>query len=101
MTGGSLAAYGMFLVTSNIVHVDMQYIVDLTVSGKNNVRLTASVTRNGSPVRGIDVAFYYSFNGGDWIYIATSTTNPNGIARANYRITANGAYDFKAIAGVA
>jgi hypothetical protein len=97
MAGGGLAAYGMFFVTSNIVHVDMQYTVDLTISGQNNVRLTASVTQNGNPVRGIDVAFYYSFNGGDWIYFATSTTNGGGFARASYRITGNGVYDFKAM----
>ena len=100
IVGGSLAAYGMFFVSSNIVHVDMQYIVDLRVTGRNNIMLRAIVSQNGNPVSGIDVAFYYSFNGGDWIYFATSTTNRNGVATASYRITGNGVYDFKAIVSV-
>jgi hypothetical protein len=61
--------------------------------------LTARVRQNGNPVgAGISVDFYYSFNGGDWIYFANGATNRGGVARATYRVNANGAYDFKAIA---
>jgi hypothetical protein len=100
ISGSGLTAYGMFWVTSNIEHVDMQYSVELSISGSNRaVSLTARVRHNGNPVRaGISVDFYYSFNGGDWIYFANGATNRGGVARATYRVNANGAYDFKAIA---
>jgi hypothetical protein len=103
MAGGGLAAYGMFFVTSNIVHVDMLYTVDLSASGSRNVvTLTARVRQNGELVgAGINVDFYYSVNGGDWTYFATEATNRNGAARATYRVTGNGAYDFKAMVGSA
>jgi len=94
-----LAAYGMFWVTSNIVHVDMQYSVELSISGSNRVvSLTARVRHDGNPVgAGIKVDFCYSFNGGDWTYFATEATNRGGVARATYGVSADGAYDFKAI----
>lgn len=95
---GSLAAYGMFWVTSNVVHVDMQYTVALSYSvSKSHVSLTATVTNNGRPVgAGINVEFYYSLNGSDWTYFTTKTTDQRGVARAIYKITVNGEYDFKA-----
>jgi hypothetical protein len=57
VAGGSSAPYNTFWVTSNVVHVDMQYAVPLSYSvSKNHVSLTAAVTYNGSPVgAGIDV----------------------------------------------
>jgi hypothetical protein len=99
IAGGGSATYGMFWVTSNVVHVDMQYTVALSVSVSNRVvSLTARVRNNGKPVgAGVNVAFYYSLNGGDWTYFTTQSTNPGGVAHATYTATANGAYEFKAI----
>ncbi len=97
LVGTWLTACGMFWVTSNIVHVDIQYTVELSVSGGRNVVLNAKVKLNGASVgAGINVDFYYSFNGGDWVYFATDATNGGGNARATLRIMANGAYSFKA-----
>jgi hypothetical protein len=103
--GGSLTAYGVFRVTSNVVQVDivnadMQYTVVLSASVSDSVvSLTAVVRDNGMPIgAGIAVVFYCSVNGGDWTYFATELTNPGGVAHATYTATANGAYDFKAIA---
>lgn len=99
IAGSSLAGYGTFWVTSNIVHVDVQYAVALSYSvRRNRVSLTAAVTNNGSPVgAGINVDFYYSLNGGDWTNFTTVPTNHRGVARATYRITVDGEYDFKAV----
>jgi hypothetical protein len=99
IAGSSLVAYGMFWVTSNIVHVDMQYTVVLSSSASNSVvSLTARVRNNDKPVgAGINVAFYYSLNGGIWTYFATQSTSRGGVAHATYTVTANGAYNFKAI----
>jgi hypothetical protein len=98
IAGSSLAGYGTFWVTSNIVHVDVQYAVALSYSvRRNRVSLTAAVTNNGSPVgAGINVEFYYSLNSGEWTYFTTQPTNHRGVARATYRITVDGEYDFKA-----
>ncbi len=89
----------MFQVASNIVHVDIQYAVALTLSvSKNRVSLTATVTNNGNPVgAGINVEFYYSLDGGDWTYFATQPTNHRGVARTTYKLTVDGAYSFQAI----
>ena len=99
IAGSSLACYGTFWVTSNIVHVDVQYSVALSYSvRRDRVSLTASVTNNGSPVgAGINVEFYYSLNGGEWTNFTTVPTNHRGVARATYRITVDGEYDFEAI----
>ena len=99
IAGSTLAGYGMFQVASNIVHVDIQYAVALTISvSKNRVQLTATVTNNGNPVgAGINVEFYYSLDGGDWTYFATQPTNRRGVARTAYRLTVDGVYDFRAI----
>jgi hypothetical protein len=99
---GGLAVYGMFLVPSNVVHLDIQYTVFLSVSASNSkVSLTARVRFNGNPVgAGINVDFYYSLNGGDWTYFTTQSTNRGGVARATYTVTAIGAYDFKAIVSI-
>ncbi len=99
LVGGGLTVSGMFWITSNIVHIDIQYTVDLSVSGGGrNVVLNARVSLNGAPVgAGINVDFYYSFNSGDWIYFGSDVTNGGGNARATFRIMANGAYSFKAV----
>lgn len=96
--GGSLATYGMFLVISNTVHVDLRYTIALSFSVRGSVvSLTATVRYNGRPAGvGINVDFYYSVNGSDWNYFTTQTTNHGGIARTKYTITVNGEYDFKA-----
>jgi len=98
VVGSDLVVYGMFQVTSNIVHVDMQFTITLFSSVRNGeVSLTARVRINGNSVGdGIDIAFFYSLNGGEWNHFATQKTNRGGIARATYTITAIGSYDFKA-----
>jgi len=98
VVGSDLAAYGMFQVTSNVVHVDMQFTITLSSSVRNGeVSLTARVRINGNSVGdGIDIAFFYSLNGGEWTHFATQKTNRGGIARATYTITSIGSYDFRA-----
>ena len=98
IVGNDLAAYGMFQVTSNVVHIDMQFTITLSSSVRNDeVSLMARVRINGNSVGdGIDIVFFYSFNGGEWTHFATQKTNRGGIARATYTITAIGSYDFKA-----
>jgi hypothetical protein len=99
LVGSALTVYGKFLATSNIVHVDIQYTVELSRSGGGrNVNLNARVSFNGSPVgAGVNVNFYYSFNGGGWVLFASDTTNGGGNAHASYRIIVNGSYDFRAV----
>jgi hypothetical protein len=98
MAGSDLAAYGIFHVTSNTVHVDLQFTINLFSSIRNDeVALTARVRINGNLVGdGIDIAFYYSHNGGEWTHFTTKTTNRGGIARTTYTIAAIGTYDFRA-----
>jgi len=93
-----LAASGLILVASNIVHVNAEYTVLLSVSGGNTRKLlTARVRFNGNPVgAGINVDFYYSLNGGEWTYFATETTNSGGMARVTYTATIEGVYNFTA-----
>ena len=98
IAGASLATSGLILVTSNIVHVDVEYTVLLSASASNTrILLTARVRFNGTPVgAGVNVDFYYSLNGGDWIYFATEATNAGGIAHVRYTATVDGAYNFTA-----
>ena len=98
LAGASLATSGLIVITSNIVHVDVEYTVLLSASASNtNIMLTARVRFNGNPVgAGINVNFYYSLNGGDWIYFATEATNRGGVARVRYTATIEGAYNFTA-----
>lgn len=102
IAGTNLATSGLILVISNIVHVDFEYTVSLSASGSNSVvSLTARVRFNGNPAgAGIAVDFYYSLNGGDWIYFATQPTNRGGVARVTYALTANGDYNFTATANI-
>jgi len=102
LTGAILTAAGVILVASNIVNVNVQYTVSLSVSATNNfVSLTARVRLNGDPAgSGINVDFYYSLNGGDWTYFATETTNSGGIARVRYAVTSNGVYESSAVARI-
>ncbi len=103
IVGSSLAADGMLWVTSNIVHVDLQYTVVLSSSVLGNVvSLSAVVRYNGRPVgAGIDVEFYYSFNGGEWTYFTTQPTNRGGVAHAKFTMTVNGEYSFMATVSMA
>lgn len=98
LAGSSLATSGLILVTSNIVHVDVEYTVLLSASNQNTrILLTARVRFNGRPVgAGINVDFYYSLNGSDWIYFATEPTNRGGVARVTYTVTIDGDYNFTA-----
>ncbi len=99
IAGDGLTAYGMFWVTSNVVHVNLGYTVTLSSSTSGNVvSLTARVRNNGKPGGiGINVAFYYSVDRGDWTYFTTQSTNRGGVAHATYTVTTNGEYNFKAI----
>jgi hypothetical protein len=98
IAGASLATNGLIFVTSNIVHVDVEYTVLLSASASNTkISLTARVKFNGTPVgAGVNIDFYYSLNGGEWIYFATEATNPGGIAHVIYTATVEGAYNFTA-----
>lgn len=103
IAGGSMAAYAAFLVPSNVVHVDMDYVTTLSTYSVVNsvVTLNAAVTDNGATVgAGINVDFYYSFNGGSWTYFTTQPTDTGGIAQAAFTATVIGGYDFKAIANI-
>lgn len=103
IAGGSLVAYGAFTVTSNTVHVNMQYTVTLSTFSVSNsaVTLNAAVLDNAIPVgAGINVDFYYSFNGGAWTLFTTQPTDAGGVAQAIYTVTIIGAYDFEAIANI-
>jgi len=97
----SSATYGLILVNSNETHVDILYEVSLSTSVENSIiTLNATVTNNGSPVEGINVDFYCSYNGGGYAIIASQPTDVAGAAQATYTAAANGAYDFQAIATV-
>ena len=97
LAGAILAASGLILATSNIVHVNAEFTVSLSVSGSiPRILLTARIRFNGNPVGGIDVDFYYSLNGSDWIYFATEATNRGGVARVTYTATIDGDYNFTA-----
>jgi hypothetical protein len=98
IAGAGLATNGLIFVTSNIVHVNAEYTVLLSVSGSNTrINLNARVRFNGNPVgAGINVDFYYSLNGSDWIYFATEATNRGGVARVTYTVTIDGDYNFTA-----
>lgn len=101
IAGCTLSVLAEIWVTSNSVHQDIQYVVNLSSSAQNSeINLNAAVTRNGVAVgAGIDVDFYYSLDGGTtWFYFATGTTDANGVAQAVYEATVNGGYDFRAIA---
>lgn len=98
---GIAAAY--IFATSNVVHVDMQYAVALGPSVTDtNITLTATVTNGAAPVRaGIIVDFYYSIDGGTtWTYFATQPTDASGVSSVTYSATANGGYDFRAVATI-
>lgn len=103
ISGASLVAYSYIWATSNVVHVEVQYAVDLTVLSveDSDITLSAAVTNDGAPVRlGIIVDFYCSVDGGNWTHFVTSFTNAGGVAQATYAAANNGAYDFKAVATV-
>jgi len=93
-------AYAAMNIGSNTVHVDVDYQVALsyTVTGAT-VNLDAVVSNGASPdVGGIVVEFYYSYYGSTLTLFDTQTTDASGLAQSTYSITANGSYDFQAIA---
>jgi len=93
--------YGLIFISSDVSHEDIQYEVTLLTSVVNSeITVKATVTNNDSPVAGINVDFYCSYNGGDWAIIESQLTDANGDAQATYTATANGGFDFKAIATV-
>jgi hypothetical protein len=90
---------GMIFVSSNWVHVDIQYSNVLSMSVTDSaVTLTATVTNNGNAVgAGYNVDFYISTDGGTtWGYFATELTDSSGIAQVVYTAISNGGYDFSA-----
>ena len=101
LAGALLAAtYGMIFITSNSVHVDVQYSTDLSHSVVDSeVILDAIVSNNGNPVgAGYNVDFYYSVDSGvNWIYFDSQITDDSGVVQSIYVLTYNGGYDFKAI----
>ena len=97
----SSATYGLILVNSNETHVDILYEVSLSTSVENSaITLNATVTNNGSPAAGLIVDFYCSYNGGGYAIIASELTDDAGTAQTIFTATANGGYDFQAIATV-
>lgn len=93
-------AYGYIFASSNVVRVDVQYAVELSILSveDSQITLNAAVTNNGDAVRaGITVDFYCSVDGGYWTFFATSFTDAGGNAQAIYTVFYNGAYDFQAI----
>jgi len=102
MGAGSLATYGYLVAESDLVHVEMQYAVALSVSVvDSSVTLDAAVTNNGSPVReGLSVDFYCSYNNGGFAWFANQPTDVDGVAHTTFTTTINGGYDFKAYVNV-
>ena len=99
----SAITYGAIFITSNQVHVDIQYEVDLSVIVTDSeIDLEAAVSNNGSPVgSGFIVDFYVSADGGvGWAHFDSQSTDGSGVASTTYTATTNGAYDFKAIVTV-
>jgi len=95
--------YGMLFIASNSVHVDVQYLVDLSHSVMDSeVTLDAIVSNNGDPIgNGYIVDFYYSIDSGaNWIYFDTQITDDTGTVQSTYILTENGSYDFRAIATI-
>lgn len=103
IAAGGFAAYSYLFVTSNVVHVDVQYVAALTASVTGStITLDAAVTNNAVPVgAGLNVDFYYSIDAGvTWTYFASQLTDSGGMAQAIYTVTVNGAYDFRAVVTV-
>jgi len=94
--------YAQLFIASNMVEVDVEYQVDLTPTVVDTqVILEAVVSNMGGPVgAGYAVDFYYSVYGSDWAYFDSQTTDANGYVTTTYSITANGYYDFQAIATI-
>jgi hypothetical protein len=102
-TAITAATCGMIFISSNSVHVDIQYSNALSMSVTDStVTLTATVTNNGNPVgAGYNVDFYISADGGAvWYNFASQLTDSSGIAQVVYTATTNGGYDFYATATV-
>lgn len=95
-------AYATIFIASDPVHVDAEYQVDLTHTVQDAlVTLDATVSNNGNPVgANYVVDFYYSVYGSDWTYFDTQYTDASGQVQSTYSITANGSYDFKAVATI-
>jgi hypothetical protein len=98
----SAVTYATIFIASNSVHVDVEYQVDLTITVQDTlVTLDATVSNNGNPVGpNYVVDFYYSVYGSDWTQFDTQLTDDSGQVQSTYSITANGSYDFQAIATI-
>jgi hypothetical protein len=94
--------YATIFIASDSVHVDVEYQVDLTYTVQDTlVTLDATVSNNGNPVgANYVVDFYYSVYGSNWAQFDTQTTDASGHVQSTYSITANGSYDFQAIATI-
>ena len=95
--------YGALIITSNSVHVDIQYEVELTHSVVDTeITLNAEVSNNGSPVgEGYIVDFSYSVDDGTtWVWIDSQPTDPAGFAQTIFVAPTNGGYDFQAVVAV-
>ena len=99
ISGVSIPVYAYIFTNSNVVRVNVQYKVDLSILSvvDSQITLNAAVTNNGTPVReGLIVDFYCSVDGGPSTYFATSLTDTGGVAQATYAATYNGGFDFQA-----
>jgi hypothetical protein len=48
------------------------------------LKLTATLTSNGTPLSGKTVNFYYSYDGEEWVPIGSATTDANGQASVTH-----------------
>ncbi|WP_455278316.1 hypothetical protein [[Eubacterium] cellulosolvens] len=94
--------YATIFIASNSVNVGVEYRIELTHTVEDTlVTLDATVYNNGGTVgANYVVDFYYSVYGSDWTYFDTQITDDSGYVQSTYSITANGSYDFQAIATI-
>jgi len=89
-----------FTVTSNQVHVTIDYTLSLTYTYCGSVvHLTAHLEAQGNYVNGAVVTFWL-YDGADWQDIGSATTGSsdwgNGNAKLDYAVSGNGEYYFHA-----
>lgn len=94
--------YATIFIASNSISIGVDYRIDLTYTVEDTlVTLDATVFNFGNPVgANYVVDFYYSVYGSEWTYFDTQITDDSGQVQTTYAITANGSYDFQAIATI-
>jgi len=101
LIGGSMA-YGAFTVSSNVVHVKLEYQVNLDVSVSGGTATLTATASNDSThyLNNVLIHFYYSITSGSsgWSEIALSPrwTDTSGVAITTFDLTNNQEYWFLA-----